>query len=229
MANIKQIQIGADVLNLENYVTATSLATVATTGNYTDLINKPSIPNKTSDLTNDNDFRTGAQVEAAIDAKITSVMRYKGNVATYADLPTTGNVIGDVYNVTDTGSNYAWNGTTWDELSGTVDLSSYYTKTQTNTLLAAKANTADLATVATSGSYTDLSNKPTIPTKTSELTNDSNYVNSSTLANYATTSQLNTKANQSDVYLKANTATFTMTVTDSSNVATTYTLINVVA
>lgn len=229
MANIKQIQIGADVLNLENYVTATSLATVATTGNYTDLINKPSIPNKTSDLTNDSDFRTGAQVEAAIDAKITSVMRYKGNVATYADLPTTGNVIGDVYNVTDTGSNYAWNGTTWDELSGTVDLSSYYTKTQTNTLLAAKANTADLAAVATSGSYTDLSNKPTIPTKTSELTNDSNYVNSSTLANYATTSQLNTKANQSDVYLKANTATFTMTVTDSSNVATTYTLINVVS
>ena len=113
MANIKQIQIGADVLNLENYVTATSLATVATTGNYTDLINKPSIPNKTSDLTNDSDFRTGAQVEAAIDAKITSVMRYKGNVATYADLPTTGNVIGDVYNVTDTGFNYAWNGSTW--------------------------------------------------------------------------------------------------------------------
>lgn len=32
-----------------------------------------------------------------------------------------------------------------------------------------------LSTVATSGSYNDLSNKPTIPTKTSQLTNDSNY------------------------------------------------------
>jgi hypothetical protein len=32
-----------------------------------------------------------------------------------------------------------------------------------------------LATVATSGSYNDLSNKPTIPTKTSELTNDSGF------------------------------------------------------
>ena len=34
------------------------------------------------------------------------------------------------------------------------------------------------ATVSTSGSYNDLSDKPTIPTKTSELTNDSKYVKS---------------------------------------------------
>lgn len=32
------------------------------------------------------------------------------------------------------------------------------------------------ATVATSGSYNDLTNKPTIPTKTSDLTNDSNFI-----------------------------------------------------
>lgn len=36
-----------------------------------------------------------------------------------------------------------------------------------------------LASVATSGSYTDLSNKPSIPTKTSDLTNDSGYITSS--------------------------------------------------
>jgi len=34
---------------------------------------------------------------------------------------------------------------------------------------------SDLKTVAFSGSYNDLSNKPTIPTKTSELTNDSGF------------------------------------------------------
>lgn len=34
---------------------------------------------------------------------------------------------------------------------------------------------ADLKTVAFSGSYSDLSNKPTIPTKTSQLTNDSGF------------------------------------------------------
>lgn len=53
--------------------------------------------------------------------------------------------------------------------------------------LSSKANTADLATVATTGSYTDLSNTPTIPTKVSELQNDSGYVASSSLATVATT------------------------------------------
>lgn len=48
---------------------------------------------------------------------LTSAMHYKGQVATYADLPT-GSEIGDVYNVADTGDNYAWNGTEWDKLSG---------------------------------------------------------------------------------------------------------------
>lgn len=47
--------------------------------------------------------------------------------------------------------------------------------------LAGKANTADLATVATSGSYNDLLNKPDIPAATSDLINDSNFVSD---ANY---------------------------------------------
>lgn len=42
--------------------------------------------------------------------------------------------------------------------------------------LALKVNTSSLATVATSGSYTDLSNKPSIPTKVSDLSNDSAFV-----------------------------------------------------
>lgn len=56
--------------------------------------------------------------------------------------------------------NNAW------ELVGTtaVDLSQYYTSAQVDTLLAAKADSASLATVATSGAYADLSGKPTIDT-----------------------------------------------------------------
>ena len=50
--------------------------------------------------------------------------------------------------------------------------------------LSVYAKKAELAAVATSGSYNDLNDKPTIPTKTSELTNDSNF---------ATTSQVNAK------------------------------------
>ena len=56
-----------------------------------------------------------------------------------------------------------------------------------NTLLSDKANSSDLSTVATTGSYTDLTNKPTIPTKVSELQNDSGYVAGSSLATVATT------------------------------------------
>lgn len=51
---------------------------------------------------------------------LSSAMVYKGQVATYADLPsglTTDNA-GWTYNVFDTGDNYAWNGTSWDNLSG---------------------------------------------------------------------------------------------------------------
>lgn len=46
----------------------------------------------------------------------------------------------------------------WGDITGTLS-----SQTDLNTALGAKANSADLATVATSGSYNDLSNKPTIP------------------------------------------------------------------
>jgi hypothetical protein len=39
-----------------------------------------------------------------------------------------------------------------------------------------KADSSSLAAVATSGDYNDLSNKPTIPSKTSDLTNDSGFL-----------------------------------------------------
>ena len=42
--------------------------------------------------------------------------------------------------------------------------------------LAGYALSSSLATIATSGSYNDLSNKPTIPTKVSDLTNDSGFI-----------------------------------------------------
>ena len=61
-----------------------------------------------------------------ISAKLTSAMHYKGIVAAYENLPDEP-VVGDVYNVTATGKNYAWDGTQWDELSGVMDLSAYKT------------------------------------------------------------------------------------------------------
>ena len=71
---------------------------------------------------------TDAYTKTEVDAKVSSVYRFRGSVATYANLPTTGQVVGDVWNVEDTGANYAWSGTEWDKLSETVDLTPYLTK-----------------------------------------------------------------------------------------------------
>lgn len=52
----------------------------------------------------------------ALKSDIVNMYKYKGSVASFALLPTTGNTAGDVYNVETDGQNYAWNGTEWDSL-----------------------------------------------------------------------------------------------------------------
>ena len=54
----------------------------------------------------------------ALTTDIASMYKYKGSVATYDDLPTTGNTAGDVWNVEATEMNYAWTGSAWDSLGG---------------------------------------------------------------------------------------------------------------
>lgn len=76
-------------------------------------------------------------VEATYAKKtdLTNVYKYKGSVATVANLPTTGNTSGDVYNVEARGINYAWNGTTWDALGELFEISSI-SNTEVDTILA---------------------------------------------------------------------------------------------
>lgn len=93
----------------------------------------------TSALANGNDpYQTESDVDGKISTAISSVYRYKGSVATYNDLPSSGNVIGDVWDVQDTGINYAWNGTGWDPLGASVDTSTLWSSVsgQTNSLIA---------------------------------------------------------------------------------------------
>lgn len=74
-----------------------------------------------------------------------------------------------------------------------VDLGNYYNKTQVDQLLAVKANLSALATVATSGSYNDLTDKPfipTVPTNVSAFNNDAGYLTEhQSLSNYYNKSQ----------------------------------------
>lgn len=55
---------------------------------------------------------------------ISGLYKYKGSKATFSALPTSGNVAGDVWNVEDTGMNYAWTGTAWDALGTTFEINS---------------------------------------------------------------------------------------------------------
>lgn len=66
----------------------------------------------------------GAASTYALKTDLTSMYRYRGSVATVAALPTSGNTVGDVYNVEANGMNYAWNGTEWDALGETFTIES---------------------------------------------------------------------------------------------------------
>ena len=101
------------------------------------------IPKATSDINNDSGFITNSTEglehyynKDEVDSKISSVYKYKGTVQTYSNLPNNNLTIGDVYNIEEAdpthnikpGDNVAWNGTGWDVLAGTIDLSGYQTK-----------------------------------------------------------------------------------------------------
>lgn len=92
------------------------LSSVATSGNYNDLLDTPTIPTATSDLTNDSGFITSSYHDS----------------------------------------------TKQDVINASNKLSAQYV--------------SGLATVATTGDYDDLIDKPTIPTATSDLTNDSGFI-----------------------------------------------------
>lgn len=62
--------------------------------------------------------------KSQVDSKFTSVYIFKGSVDSVEDLPTEGNVIGDVWNVRKNDTNYAWTSEGWDTLGGTAELSS---------------------------------------------------------------------------------------------------------
>lgn len=86
--------------------------------------------------------KTGAVNLVPADLGIGSVFNLKGSKPTYADLPATGNAIGDVWYVIADSVGYIWlnDGTTdrWEQLGMEIDLSAYYTKTESDNKFAQK-------------------------------------------------------------------------------------------
>ena len=229
-----------------------TLSIVAGTGEYSDLLNKPTIPlvdqayNGSSTNAQSGtavasliaNYMTASDVINVINIAVSSVYRYKGSVANYSSLPASGQAVGDVWNVEDTGDNYAWDGTAWDKLAGTVDLSNYVTLNTAQTITNKTINIADntivglatiattgewnnivnkpsFATVATTGEYSDLLNKPSIPD--AQVQSDWNatsgmgvILNKPTLSTVATTGEYSDLLNKPTWSYNSSTETLTL-------------------
>lgn len=121
-----------------------------------------------SGITNGTKLDSFKDVEDEINSKISSVYKVRGTKDTYADLPTEGNTIGDVYNViaangnTPAGTNYVCTASAgtreeqWDALGGTIDLSGYVSASSFNTLeQTVKGHTTDITNLKESASTLD--------------------------------------------------------------------------
>lgn len=103
-------------------------ATGGGTADSVDWSNVQNRPTKVSQFENDSGFQTAGDVQSAINNAVSSAYKYKGSVANREALPSNAQV-GDVYDLQDTGMNVAWNGTAWDDLGTTIDLSGYVQET----------------------------------------------------------------------------------------------------
>lgn len=132
----------------EWYKLATKADIDGTTTNLTEKIT--TVANNLA--THEADFNNPHKVTAE-QLGLTTVYQYKGSVATYADLPTTGQKVGDVWNVETAdpdhgikaGDNVAWDGAQWDTLGGNHDLSGYAQLNSANTFTASNTFRANIA------------------------------------------------------------------------------------
>ena len=161
--NITQLNTKADKVHTHSYNNLEDLPTLFS-GNYNDLLNKPTVPSKTSELTNDSSFTTSTQLATKAD---------KIHTHNYNDLEDKPTLFSGAY------KDLTEKPTIPTKISELINDSNFVD----STVLSTKANAVhthnydDLTNkpVLFSGIYADLTDKPTIPTKTSELTNDSNF------------------------------------------------------
>lgn len=117
---------------IDSYARTLAAAAISNSGSsdYSQLENKPKINNVTLDGNKSlSDLDVYSKEE--IDNKITGLYRFKGSVETKADLDDIDKqtlMVGDVYNVIESGINYAWTGTEWDNLGSEIDVSIFANK-----------------------------------------------------------------------------------------------------
>ena len=152
-----------------------------------------------------------------------NLYQYKGSVQTYDDLLAIQNpAIGDVYNVEDTGDNYAWDGSKWDKLAGTVDLSSYLTTNNASQTYLAKteASSIYLTQSAAASTYQPIGNYLT----TAGGTLTGNLTAPTFIGNLTGTASEATHAASADTATSATSATSATTATSAGKLTTPVTI-----
>lgn len=206
-------------------------ATVSSWSEWYKLATKADIDGTTTDLTekittvannlatHEADFSNPHKVTAE-QLGLTTVYQYKGSVATYADLPTTGQKVGDVWNVETAdpdhgikaGDNVAWDGAQWDILGGNHDLSGYAQLNLANTFTALNIFRANIA--VSSGTTAGSQGRVILGIKPSTATVQANIISSTTGAlNYIATE------NTGHYFKIGNNTAFTSITTDESETA----------
>lgn len=151
------IKIGDTSIDLSNYVTSSSLATVATSGQYSDLSGKPSIPSALSDLSDDSTHRLVTDSDKSAwnskyDKPVSGIPASDLASGVIPSVPVTDVLVNGVSVVSNGNASLptipaAQVQTDWEAVSG----------------MGVLLNKPVLSSVATSGSYNDLLNTPTIP------------------------------------------------------------------
>ena len=151
--------------SLDGYAKTADLATVATSGSYNDLTDKPIIPAAYNLPIANQTTLGGIKVGAGLSITADGILSATGGGT--ADSVNWENVVGKP-----TFATVATSGS-YNDLSDKPTIPTAYTHPATHPA----SMITGLSTVATSGSYADLTNKPTIPTVTNDLTNalKSNY------------------------------------------------------
>ena len=169
---MSDIQVNGSV-----FINNKEIATVAISGSYADLSNKPNIPSKTSDLTNDSGFITGVAWSDVTGKPSFATVATSGSYTDLSNKPSIPTKTSQLTN--DSGF---ITGVAWGDVTGKPSF----------------------ATVATSGSYTDLSNKPTIPTNTNQLTNGAGFIDAddleALLSDEIFVTEIKKNSNNSDPY-----------------------------
>ena len=208
LGNINKLKLpNGDIVHFKDsvsgYTSNTGTITQVTTsaGAHT-TVNKSSgavsfnVPTKTSHLSNDSGFITDisgkadkattlsgygitdAYTKTEIDGKLSGAFHYKGSKAAVGDLPSSGNATGDVWHINADGSEYAWNGSSWEFLGKVIDLSGYVPTSRTVNGKALSSNislsASDVGALASSHTY-DISLATSSDTSTVSLSANTKY------------------------------------------------------